>query len=332
MGKAANVISATQRQNNENRTRESVNYDRIKRDAQRILDKTAFINRLSLAEEQGRGLGGKRNVEASLLLATANRADEKKVRDERERTNGSGAKRQEKLLKDYAKKEGVWFTPDEIERWEYLDAGNEARVYRDPKNPDSVLKVVYNYRNFSDAPLDYFDNRISLHNYIFRDSETEYELIGFTETYGAIKRLKEQFFAPILRQKYVQGGELKKGELNILDYEMEKRGFIKIKRGYASVDYIIRDLNPDNVIITPDGNFRFIDTVPSLNTPENNLGGKREYGDYAIKALDVTAVEKNSAQTATKQAATRYTDSEIIYGVSSAAFQLIKEGKRYGFA
>ncbi|MDR2410173.1 MAG: hypothetical protein LBE13_18975, partial [Bacteroidales bacterium] len=259
-----------------------INYEELKRTTDAIEEITSNLNRLSLAEEQGRRQGGRRNVEASVLLTADERANSEKIRNAGTRAVGERAKRQEELLKDYAKKEGIWISPEEIEQWEYKDTGMEARVYKAPNSPDHILKVVYNYKNFSETPLEYLDNRISLHNYLFGNSNTDYELIGFTETYGATKETGGQYFAPVIRQRYVQGSELKESELQMLDAEMEKRGFEKTNGMYVNKDYIIEDLHADNVIKDEQGNFHFIDTVPSLNTPEDELGGERTYGNGSI--------------------------------------------------
>ncbi|MDR3366030.1 MAG: hypothetical protein LBO71_03565, partial [Prevotellaceae bacterium] len=274
-----------------------MSHEQLERTANAIEAGAAHLNRLSLAEEQGRRQGGKRNVEASVLLAAKRRANSAEIRDAGAGATGRGAEEQEQILKDYAQKKGVWITPEEVEKWKYRDTGMEARVYDDPSNPGYVLKVYYNYKNFSETPQEYLDNRISLHNHLFGESETGYELVGFTETHGATRAVDGSYFAPVVRQKHIQGRELEKGELPLLDAEMEKRGFDKINGVYVSKDYIVEDLHADNVMIDKDGNFHFIDTVPSLNTADDDFGGAREYGSgEAVQVEKATFVSDNSKQ------------------------------------
>ncbi|GHT66155.1 hypothetical protein AGMMS50239_27180 [Bacteroidia bacterium] len=153
-----------------------INYDELNRQRDTIEGGAVRINALSLGEEQGRITGGRRNVEASLLLRGDVGADGSKQSYSRER--------QEEILREYAKKEEIWISPETINEWNLIadDVTMESRVYRN-ESGDSVIKVGYNYLNFYDTPLDFLTNKISLNNYLFPD--TGLELIGFTETYGA---------------------------------------------------------------------------------------------------------------------------------------------------
>jgi hypothetical protein len=73
--------------------------------------------------------------------------------------------------------------------------------------------------------------------------------------------------------------------------ELEKRGFKmsdKDKKTIYNDNYIIDDLHEDNIFIDKEGNFFFIDTVPALNTAEDDFGGTREYGNgEIIRTLDM---------------------------------------------
>ena len=253
-----------------------INYDELNRQTDKILNGTNRINALSLEEEHGRTRGGRRNVEATLLLRGSIGPDGSQ--------QGNTREQQEKILKDYAQREGIWILPETIDTWRPIDDNitTEARVYFDG---DNVIKVGYNYLNFYDMPLDWLTNKISLNNFLFPD--TSLELIGFTETYGATKDVPGMFFAPVYRQKYVKGHVLSEIELPLLEEEMKRRGFKKIGySNYFNENYVIGDLHTGNVIITENGNYRFIDTVPYLNTPDQKFGGKREYRDYSIQAND----------------------------------------------
>ena len=121
--------------------------------------------RFLLAIEEGRALGGIRNVEASEILRRSKETD-------------YGA--HERRLTKYAKENGYWADLKDIkDNLKYLGSGAESDVYLD-SDGRFVLKVVY-YRASCDTPLDFMDNRITLHNTIF--PETAYELVGFTYSY-----------------------------------------------------------------------------------------------------------------------------------------------------
>jgi hypothetical protein len=248
-----------------------IDYEQLERTADAVESGAARINRLSLAEESGRTKGGRRNVEASCLL----------VRDEK--SNPSADEnvkriRQEKLLEEYARQKGVWFDHEEESEREYLGDGAESFVYQDDKS-GYVRKLV---DPVSKTPLEFFDNRISLHNYLF--PETFYELVGFTRTKGGV-------FTYIITQPYVNVSEYDKLDLAnppvVENYkqELEKMGFNLYDNDHTTIynkDYIIFDLHNDNVLVNKKKDLFFIDTIPQLNTSESGFGGMREYGNGEI--------------------------------------------------
>jgi len=89
-----------------------------------ILGGIANLNRLSLEEEQGRRKGGKRNVEASIILSADARTNGKEVPDEGTGSKGDSGRgtgqhsgerisqhtlstHQENVLKEYAQETGI---------------------------------------------------------------------------------------------------------------------------------------------------------------------------------------------------------------------------------
>ncbi|MDR3246319.1 MAG: hypothetical protein LBT50_07790 [Prevotellaceae bacterium] len=251
-----------------------MNYDELERTAAAIVAGIARLDRLSLEEESGRAKGGRRNVEASCLL----------IRDEKS-DPGADEKvkriRQETLLEEYARERGAWFDHEKESEREYLGDGAESFVYQD-NNPGYVRKLV---DPVSKTPLEFFDNRISLHNYLF--PETFYELAGFTRTKGGV-------FTYIITQPYIKVTEY--GQLDLADpqtvenyrRELEKRGFYLYDNDNTTIynkDYIIFDLHKDNVLVNEKGDLFFIDTIPQLNTPESGFGGERKYGPGDVKPL-----------------------------------------------
>ena len=197
--------------------------------------------RLSQSEEVGRGLGGSRNVAATQILA------------EYEYSNFS---KQEEILTDWAKKNNCWLDYSDIKRefGEVFDdgIGTEAEVRRYDNH--HVLKVN-NYRAYSKTPLDFLDNRISLHNYLF--PETAYELIGFCKN-------NYSGFSFVVKQPFIEGNEPNGKRIY---EEMINRGFSYDFDSdyYYNKDYEIWDLHSGNWR-EKDGKLYCIDPIINLNS------------------------------------------------------------------
>jgi hypothetical protein len=236
----------------------TIDYDSIRKTAAEIVAGNKRIYRLISAGEKGRIAGGRRNVEASYLLGTSKKTD---LSD----TSREQALIQEKLLEVYAKHEGIWFEYEDIRKtWNRIDTGQsvEAEVYFEEDG--QFVKKIFHYLN-SDTPLEFMDDRISLHNALFPD--TEYELIGFTKTVKG--------FAFILKQVFIIGR--KTAEKDDLDGFMRRLGFIKQGfNRYQNSIIEVADLHEANVLWGEDGNFYFIDTIPRLMD-------KEVYWDFVIK-------------------------------------------------
>jgi hypothetical protein len=223
-----------------------IDYGSIKKAAEEIINGSRQIYRLIPKAEKGRIEGGRRNVEATILLGTEERTD---LSD----TSEFQAVIQEQTLEDYARQESIWFEHEHIKnKWKRIDNKNgaEAEIYEDEDS--SFVRKVFHYIN-SDTPLEFLDNRIALHNALFPD--TKYELIGFTKTIKG--------FAFIIKQPFIKGRETNK-EDNLVEF-MKHAGFITngYNRYYNNV-IEIEDLHEANVLKGEDGNFYFIDTIPSL--------------------------------------------------------------------
>jgi hypothetical protein len=262
--------------------KKGIDYDKIADVARRIIEGTATITRLNPKEEQGRCKAGRIHVESSILLGADRRANCEKFS---KKETYLIAERQEKLLKKYAKKRKIWFNEKNIagNALRRLPDGMESHIYLE-QDGKHVIKVM-NYFVMDELPENYLDNRISLHNYLFED--TKYELFGFTEN--------EDGFAFIVRQPYIQGIELE-AETKEEDVQQCERlnRFMKNTfdmdytggNTYYNSNYVIDDLHLNNVLEDRNGNFYFIDTVPSLNVTEDNLGGVREYLDFTITMIE----------------------------------------------
>ena len=196
------------------------------------------VERLLLAIEEGRTLGGIRHVAATEILR-------------RSEETGYGA--HERRLTRYATENGCWFDLNEIkDNFKYLGSGAEADVYLD-KCGKYVLKVV-NYSAFSETPLEFMNNRISIHNCIFPG--TAYELIGFSRSY----EIGEEGFYVITRQPFIDSKKPRPTQQEIDEY-MERRGFVINDDIYVIAGYVISDLAPRNFVKNNDGKLYCIDPL-----------------------------------------------------------------------
>lgn len=148
---------------------------------------------------------------------------------------------------------------------------------------NAIHDVLRNYEKRHDAARDFVG---SYHpEYVMKKQEAEWRERQFidAETQAQWDKIEKEWIDTLNAElKEAADAEmelLKPSEQHIVDAEMAKRGFKRVgKNDYVSKDYIIKDLHPENVIVTKQKNFRFIDTNPMLNTPEAGYGGKREYG------------------------------------------------------
>jgi len=241
------------------------NFEKIQDHARRIIGGEIVLERLSPEEEQGRIRGGRRNVEASLLLGANAIGDSTAP----ELIDGLITE-QENLLREYAKADNSYVDYDTIDKnWEKRGGGSEATIYFD--DVEHVKKVI-DYRLFSIQPLDFLDNRISLHNTLFPD--TYYELTGFTDVPG-------KGLSFIVRQTYID--EAQNTPIERIVDEMGKMGFTDIGGNmYLNDNYLIEDLHSKNVLTNQNGNLFFIDTVVELNLTGEGYGGRRKLGKIDV--------------------------------------------------
>jgi len=244
----------------------SMDYEEISIIAGRIIGGTAKITRLDPEEERGRIAGGRRNVEATLVLGTTFAAHQGKQSGSCFNLNDLSAL-QKGELKQYA---------------EYVEQEGEKLWY-------------------SGVDFEFLDDRISLYNYLF--PETSYELVGFTDNpfddnfISFIVRQKEIEGATLLRQlktvaRYLR--ETRKEVENKLQEAIIRHLKEKFDANpaytsntYSNSNYIIRDLHFENVmavgnvLTNPQEHLYIIDANVSLNTDKIN-GGTREYQPFKI--------------------------------------------------
>lgn len=256
----------------------NINYEEVRRLAGLVISGTVKIERLNRIEETGRIEGGRRNVEASLIIQAAKRkaagGNAKAIRtwaDYKELM-----KLQEAALEEYAKKEDIWYNYIEFEQnYGLYDQGMEAEVFYDIESEDHLIKAIgFNWIR-QITPEKFIDDRISLYNYLF--PESKYVLLGFT-------RDNKGFLKFVVRQQFMErGGDVSVTELEAHNFEkLNMKAVNDNKTKYANEDHIIDDLHLKNIIKLHSGHITFIDTIPSLNTMEDLLDANRNYLEFNI--------------------------------------------------
>jgi len=194
--------------------------------------------RFLLAISEGRTYGGLRNDEATEILRRSKKTDYRTL---------------ERRLTEYAQKNGCWFDLKIFkENYKYLGSGAESDVFLD-KDGRSVLKII-NYRVSSETPLDFLNNRITLHNTIF--PETFYLLIGF----GYSNEIDEEGFYFILKQPFIDSKKPRPKQEEI-DYYMKRKGFDICDGSCIIEGYLISDLAPRNFVKDNFGKLYCIDPM-----------------------------------------------------------------------
>ena len=240
-----------------------------------IQDGKNLFERIPRAAFRGLGKGGRRNVEASLLLRAGAAAGGRNSQGElSERTAG-------RLVLDYARRDGCWSgnAPSALsKRFKKLTEGGEAEVFFDGSRVVKFISNVY-FDGYTTA-LD----RISLHNFL--SPATGLTVLGF----GANARGE---CGILVSQPFIKGSHVSEKEIQAF---MEKVGFTQVKSLVASTeytcgDYYVGDMHDENVIRTPGGHLAMIDIDGRLNTPELKCGGHYvvpglAYSTEAVRAID----------------------------------------------
>jgi len=179
------------------------------------------------------------------------------------------ARQQEKQLEACARKAGCWFGDEsQIERWNFIGSGCEARVYED-EDPAKIRKVI-NYSVSCDSPSVFFDERVVLYNLLF--PETAYELLGFARWYGD--------FCFVVKQSFIEGVRL---EMEEIQGEMTKRGFMSYGYKYVYDRFVVEDLHQGNVLKDKRGNLFVIDAIPSFVSRDQPNNRQAAFNSYYLQ-------------------------------------------------
>lgn len=218
--------------------------------------------------------GGRRNVEASLLLRGSSCSGAGNQSGERR-------KEEERLILSYAKKDRCWYgnAPAFLgSRFKKVAEGGEAEVFFAGAY---VYKFINNvYFNSYQTALD----RITLHNFFSPETKL------FVEGFG-VNAKKE--FGIVVKQPFIKGSALSEKEIeNFLgDTGFKKvQGLVSMTE-YTLGDYYLGDMHDQNAVRTPGGNIAMIDIDARLNVPELRCGGHYAipglaYSEDAVRTID----------------------------------------------
>lgn len=263
-----------------------IDYEQLENISNGIERGDIAITRLNEAEEQGRIDGGRRNVEASLIAGAKDSSVERDGEGSRFLSWGEHkqiVKPQEDALEKYAKDNGIWFDYQTLDNeYGFFTQGTEADVFFD-KDDNYLLKAVGYDFAIKQSPLEFIDNRISIHNFLF--PETKYELVGFTRDEGG-------FFRFVLRQQFItKKGKVTNSELK--KYLKDNYGLEPSKQNlddFVNDRYVVNDLHALNVIKSKSGIIHFIDPIIYLDKE------KVEISPLKIKSTQpfgLKAIEEN---------------------------------------
>lgn len=238
-----------------------INYEELKNISDGIERGDITVIRLNGAEERGRIKGGRRNVEATILLGASERASGRTEEGSRYvswEDHKAAVKPHEDLLEIYAKDKGIWFEFDDfINDDQFLDNGMEADVFYDETTNTVVKAIGYDFAERI-SPLEFIDNRIAVHNTLFPG--TRYELIGFAKD-------NHGFFRFVLRQPHIQ----KFGKVTYFELKEHLKDYYgmtiskKNMDSFVNTRYVVWDLHGLNIIKSKSGMIHFIDPIVSLN-------------------------------------------------------------------
>ncbi|MDO5608007.1 MAG: hypothetical protein Q4G08_06080, partial [Capnocytophaga sp.] len=231
-------------------------------------------------------------------------------------TEPEQAKQQEKRLKDYAQREGIWLSEKDIADTsaKKMPSGKEADVYMS-QDGQTVTKII-NYKQYSKTPLDFTNERITLFNRIFPD--TAYTLVGFTET--------DKGFSFVVEQPMIQGQLLSRiATLNVDMVGQQKRvnDFMEEQHGMKpdGLDAVgnevvsVQDLHLKNVMEGADGKLYVIDAIPKIKDTSLDTGieiseAKKANTTPVMDIAELEAVAEAQRSGGEAQAKQALTDSE----------------------
>lgn len=237
-------------------TDRGINYERVQDLTERVLSGDARIVRLDDRGERGRNLGGRRNVEATIILSASQTANSEASRRGEPGVEGRSdeIKRQERIIERYAREAGLWTDLNRIQRESrHVGGGVEARVFHKDNDPFVTKIIAPRAINRNTTPLGFLD-RISIFNSVFPESFYTLEGVG-RDSDGVLKF--------VIRQPFIHGGGV--SENQVIE-TMKRKGFEPDgTETYSDGRYKVFDVHARNAMQDDVGNTYVIDAVPKLS-------------------------------------------------------------------
>ena len=229
-------------------------------------------------------------TKASIILrgsTETSSTNQRLTRLERRKRDQTASSRQEQIIEQWAKAEGIWFDniEDSVKNQDlYWNKSSESIVYRS-KDGKTTTKVV-TLSHFYNPQL--FLDRVILHNFFF--PQCPMKIVGFGRD-NSVNPLKADeinegnTFRIIIEQPFVQGQKLTIDQINKV---LSKIGFSQEKKptSYKNDYYLVSDLHEGNGVHAVDENgnplydenglpdLLLFDTDFRLNTPDQGKDGK----------------------------------------------------------
>jgi hypothetical protein len=238
--------------------------NKSKKNAEKIRDGKSIFKRFSQKEQRGIARGGQIHAEATLILGT-NDSSNKQIATTNEK--------QESIIEQYAKEEGVWVENINEKYGEANASGEESLVWYNADDKTATKSQSTNLYNDLQEKLD----SITLHNFLF--PETALEVIGFGRT-------SDGEFQVLVKQPFIVGKENTKVTDSQIEETMKDMGFERVEdNNYSNSETLVEDLHTGNAILTPNDKIAIIDPIIRLNTKEQGYGGKRDLGNNAVEDI-----------------------------------------------
>ncbi len=238
----------------------------------------------------------RRAIQASIILRGStdpSSTNQRLTKLQRRKRDQEAIARQEQLIEQWARAEGIWFNDlsDAIKDKQLLaNHSSEAVVYY----KDNMVTKIVALSHFLNPQLAI--DRIVLHNIFF--PATPIRIVGFGydegERFFCNEMNDNNTFRIVVEQPFVRGI---KPTLEQIKTDIESFGFVQQKKPTSFITdyYIVSDLHEGNVIHVTgengeplyydDGNpiLAYIDTDMRLNTPDQGKDGKYKIDNEIIE-------------------------------------------------
>lgn len=212
-------------------------------------------------------------------------------------------------VEEWAQQNNCWYEQDNLKKRSYQGyenrSGFESVVYKNEDGTKAV-KLTPVDRSIPNGLGERLDE-IAIHNTFAREYglDTEIEVIGYgRDMDGNLCVITEQKWVDGQSVYEMMGGDAEKCYKYIDDYLTNELGLTPHYNEDGDIDfhytndYIINDVNYNNVIVDAEGNNHIIDFYAELND-EPSLNGKRKYEQFGVKGgikLSKSATDEDLAK------------------------------------